>query len=80
LWAEGLVDAGILTQDDLTLLRYWHEAWEFLLMDGAMEDPPVQRMSDHYVARWSEDGKDMVARWNEKQPHVEFIYDGDYWK
>lgn len=78
LWADSFADVvGVV---ELTLLRYWHEAWEFLLMDGQMEDPPVQRMSNHYVLRWDGDGKELVARWNAMQNIYNFIYEGDYWK
>lgn len=78
MWAEDFL--GLLSESDLMALKYWHEAWEFLLMDGSLEEPPVQKMSDSYVARWSEDGKALVERFNKQQNEFTFIYEGDYWK
>ena len=78
-WDESDFE-GVLSHADLMALKYWHQAWELLIMDGAQDNPPVQRMRDSYIARWSKDGTDLVESWNSKQSVFKFIYEGDYWK
>lgn len=59
---------GVLSYTERMAIKYWHEAWEFLITNEKLS------MSKSYKTQWLKDGETLVTNLNVNSYNFEFIY------